>query len=217
MKPKPTTDNKKLPLFQLVIDDNDDIEGINAISLVSEPAIEVPFIMLAKDNANSVPLKFAIASQEKRILFGPVLVPYDPKTGQGTLIYRRDFNVEGDANVFFSADDVEKIVQRFFHQRNDQNVNLEHALAVDGATLYQSFISDKENGINPKQFEDLPDKTFFVTYKVYDDDLWQSCKAGVWTGFSLEGFFNSILIKNKKQLTEDEVLQKIYDLLEQLP
>jgi hypothetical protein len=201
---KPTTPNQKLPLFQLVIDDNDDLEGINAISLVEQPAIEIPFIMMGKDTQ---PVKFAIASQEKQILFGPVLVPGQP-------IYRRNFTIDGDANVFFSADDVEKIVQKFFRQKNEGNVNLEHALSVDGAVLYQSFISDKENGIDPKQFADLPDKTFFVAYKVYDEDLWQSCKEGIFTGFSLEGFFDSVHIKNMIQPTDEQILQRLIDMLE---
>jgi hypothetical protein len=203
MKPRPTTKNKKLPVYQLVINKDEEIEGINAISLVADPAIEVPFLAFSND------VKFEIESEDQQILFGPVLIP-------GQLIYRSNFELGEDANVFFSAEDVEFIVQTFFKNNNERNVNLEHSLAVEGATLYQSFISDKENGINPKQFENLPDHTFYVKYKVYNETLWQSCKNGEFTGFSLEGFFDTIHISNSREYTNEEIMERIIKLLEKV-
>jgi len=195
---------KKLPVYRLIIDPHDDVEGIDAISFVTEPAIEVPFLKFAYERE---PLKFAIADEDQQVILGPVLIP-------NKMIYRKNFEGNEEANVYFAPEDVELIVQKFFKQKNEGNINLEHSLVVDGgAYLYQAFISDKENGINPKQFEDLEDKTFFAKYKVTDPDLWQSVKEGVFTGFSLEGFFNSIEIKQSVQLSDEEILQKVIELL----
>ncbi len=197
---------KKLPLFQLVIDDNDELEGINCISLVSEPAIEVGWVAMSKEPKE---IKFEVSDKEKRVILGPVLIPGKP-------IFRKDFTVDGDADVFFSAEDVEKIVQKFFRQKNESNVDLEHTLQIDGAVLYQSFISDKENGIDPSQFKDLPDKTFYVAYKIYDDDLWNSIKEGVFTGFSLAGFFDSIQVKQSKEKTDEELVLELQEVVNDL-
>lgn len=200
---KKDSKKKKIPVYQLVIDDNsEEMEGMTAISLVSAPAIEVGWVAMSKE-----PVKFEVQDQEKRVILGPVLVP-------GMEIYRKDFDGNPEAYVFFSADDVEKIVQKFFQQGNEKNVTLEHALSISGGFLYQAFLSDKEHGINPSQFADLPDKTFFAAYKITDDDLWQSIKDGIFTGFSLEGFFDSLLIKQSRELTDYERLKRLLALFE---
>ena len=54
-------------------------EGVFAISLVENHAIEIDFIALSKENA----LKLAEVSEEKRLLISAVLIPNQP-------IYRRD-------------------------------------------------------------------------------------------------------------------------------
>ena len=204
---------KKLPLYKLVINDENK-EGIDCISLVSDPAIEVPWIAMHKQN-ESHEIQFAVDNVEQQTILGPVLIP-------GIPIFRRNFTIDEngvgqDAEVYFDAEDVESIVQKFFKMQNESNVDLEHnGLKINGAFLYQSFISDKANGINPKQFADLPDKTFYAKFKVVDPELWTSIKQGVFTGFSLAGFFDSIPIKQSMDKTEQELLYELYDLLEKI-
>ena len=62
---------KKPKLVELLIDETEDIFGIQAISLVANPAIERGWVALNKDNF----LSLAKIDEEKRMLVGVALVP----------------------------------------------------------------------------------------------------------------------------------------------
>ena len=80
-------------IVELILDD-EEITGIEAISVVENPAIEEDFIALKNEE-----IKLAEVSAEKRILLGALLIPNKP-------IYRR----KGDEEyyIYFSKDTVEK-------------------------------------------------------------------------------------------------------------
>ena len=75
-----------MKIVELIIDEEAEVFGIEAISLVDRPAIELDFVAL-KDQK----LTFAEVDNDKRILMGPALVPDKP-------IYRK--NAEGE---FYAA------------------------------------------------------------------------------------------------------------------
>ena len=81
-------------IVELVIDENDDVSGIEAISVVESPAIEEDFIALKNQE-----FKLAEVDKEKRILMGAALVPNKP-------IYRR--SGEDEYYIYFSKDTVRK-------------------------------------------------------------------------------------------------------------
>lgn len=88
-----------LPLYRLVITDNEEgEEEVDYVALVEYPAIQKNFI--AFNNR----LKF-VANEEQRVVSGPLMIADLP-------IYRRDD--EGEYYVLFTADEIKKIVQRFF-------------------------------------------------------------------------------------------------------
>ena len=58
-----------MKLIELILDDNDAI-GVEAISVVENPAIESDFIAL-----NSQGIKLAEINKEKRLLMGALLIP----------------------------------------------------------------------------------------------------------------------------------------------
>ena len=62
-----------LDIFEGKIKSSD--EGIFAISLVDDPAIDIDFVCFSKDN-NIV--KFSIQSEEERIITGPIMIPDYP-------------------------------------------------------------------------------------------------------------------------------------------
>ena len=70
-----------MKIVELILDENQEMSGIDAISIVESPAIEEDFIAL---KSNEIKLKEI--SKEKKILMGPLLIPNKP-------IYR---NNEGD-------------------------------------------------------------------------------------------------------------------------
>jgi hypothetical protein len=57
-------------IVELIIDEEAEMYGIDAISIVDRPAIELDFIALKEAR-----LQFAETDTDKRILMGPALVP----------------------------------------------------------------------------------------------------------------------------------------------
>lgn len=194
----------ELPIFELKISDdiNDDAE-VNFVSLVDRPAIQRNW------NAFKEKYKFEIASEEKRIISGPLMLSDTP-------IFRSD-NTHGDYYVMFSKDTIFKIAQKFFKKGYQANVNLMHdpSQKVDGVVMFESFISDAERGIQPmKGFEDAPDGSWFGSFKVDSEDTWAKVKRGDVKGFSVEGVFEYTKTKSKDQEMLDQIkkiLQAISD------
>ena len=61
---------KDFKVIELVLDEENEISGIQAISIVDDPAIEEEFIALASQD-----VKLAQVDEEKKILMGPALIP----------------------------------------------------------------------------------------------------------------------------------------------
>ena len=62
-----------MDIIELFIDEEDEVSGIDAVSLVENPAIEEDFVAL-----KSLEYKFAEVDKEKRIIMGAALVPNKP-------------------------------------------------------------------------------------------------------------------------------------------
>ena len=71
-----------MKIVELILDEEQEVTGVEAISIVENPAIEEDFIAL-KDQE----LKLAEIDKEKKILMGALLIPNKP-------IYRK--NKEGE-------------------------------------------------------------------------------------------------------------------------
>jgi hypothetical protein len=189
----------ELPLYELVINDEDDESGVDFISLVDKPAIKRNWIAFSEQQ------KFSFKSdQEKRIISGPAMIPNE-------LIYRKD--KEGkEYNVVFSEETIKKIVEKYFKSQYTTNFNLQHkkSLLAQGVYLIESFVIDEERGINaPKGFEDLPNGSWFISCKVDNDEIWNDfIKEGVFKGFSVEGFFQEKQVKETKS-EELELLEML--------
>ena len=77
-------------------------------------------------------------------------------------------------------------------------------------TMFESFISDKDRGISAMRgFEDTPDGSWFGSFKIEDDNVWQMVKDGDIKGFSVEGIFEY----TKKESKEEQVLNSIKKIL----
>lgn len=171
---------KKLPIFNLEITNEDDSDvEVDFVALVDRPAIERQF--LAFKDAKQ---KFAIQDEEERVISGPLMLADTP-------IYRNDQN--GEYYVQFSKDTIKRIALKFFRKGYQQNVNLMHdsGSTVSGLTMFESFIKDSKRGIKAMQgFEDVPDGSWFGSFKVENDEVWQMIKDEKVRGFSVEGVFN---------------------------
>jgi hypothetical protein len=171
---------KDLPIYDLIIsEDPASEEEVSFIALVDKPAIERNFLAF-----RDIKAAFAIQDDEQHIISGPLIVA-DQK------IYRRD--ERGEFFVVFPRETVKAIAIKYFKKGYQANVNLMHdsGQVVGGVTMFESWIKDSERGIPGMQgFEDLPDGSWFGSFKVDNQQVWERIKSGEVKGFSVEGVFN---------------------------
>jgi hypothetical protein len=199
-----------MEVFELFIDEESMESGIQAISIVENPAIEEDFVALS---AHKVEL--AEVDKEKRILMGPALIP-DKK------IYRR--NGEDEYYIFFSEDTVRKASELFLSRGNQNNSTLEHEYSLKGMSVVESWIVEDEQKDKSALYNlGMPKGTWMVSVKVNNEEVWQEfVKTGRVRGFSIEGYFSDSSDRPKESVEEDlcadcfEELQAEYALLEVL-
>ena len=187
------------PLLRLTI--NGDEDGVNIISLVEFPAVERNFIQLSKE------VKLSL-NDEKKELLGVALIPDFP-------IYRADEN--GEYYITFSAEAIRKAAIDFYKKLNVNMADVEHSHDMEnGITYFQSLIIDKENGICPTAFKDLPDGTWIVGCKVDNDAVWNAVKSGEVKGFSIDGYFHAEPEKQEEKPEEKSTIDSLDDLFDWL-
>jgi hypothetical protein len=149
---------------------------------------------------------FSVVNSEERIVVGPAMIPDMP-------IYRKDET--GEYYVFFDKKTIETIALKFYSKGFQQSANEMHMKPIEGVTFFQSWIADESKGIpKMKQFEDLPDGTWFLGAKIMNDETWAKVKDGTFRGFSVEGMFDMTEIKMRK--SADEIIYKLREMLKDL-
>ena len=183
-------------IVELIIDDKDETSGIDAVSVVSSPAIEENFIAL---NKHEVQLKQI--DEEKRLLMGAALVP-------NKQIYRVNDKQE-EYYIFFSENTVRKASELFLKRSNQNNATYEHKDKLSGMSVVESWIiEDTKQDKSAKYGFDLPVGTWMISMKVDNDEVWQDVKEGKVKGFSIEGYFAD-KYEMKAELSEEELIEKI--------
>ena len=181
-----------MKLYDISIDPTDFETGLNAISLVEYPAVEVDFLAFAKDE--SAVLQFA--DEERHIITGIALLADTP-------IYRIAPD-KTEYYVRFTKDCIRQLVEKYFKFGLTNSVNIEHKdnQFVDGVTMLESYIIDKERGICPSEFASAPDGSWVVSYKVSNLDVWNKIKSGEVKGFSVQGLFR--IIETKLEMSSNK-------------
>lgn len=166
-----------MKIVELILDENEELNGIEAISIVENPAIEEDFVALKSDE-----IKLAEVSEEKRILMGALLIPNKP-------IYRR--SGEDEYYIYFSKDTVLKASQMYLMKGNQNNSTLEHQYSLNGLSLVESWIVEDEVHDKSRKYDmKVPMGTWMGTVKVNNEDVWNDyVKTGKVKGFSIEGYF----------------------------
>lgn len=176
-------------IVELILDDQE-ITGIEAISVVENPAIEEDFIALKNEE-----IKLAEVSGEKRILLGALLIPNKP-------IYRR----KGDDEyyIYFSKDTVEKASQLYLQNGNQNKATLEHQHSINGLTLVESWIVEDEKHDKSRMYGlNVPVGTWMGAVKVNNEEIWeQFVKTGKVKGFSIEGYFADRMERPKEPIND---------------
>ena len=202
-------------IIELVIDLEDfefDDLGVEIMSLVDRPAIEVNWMafkqeeieeiedlestklyeflkaaldILEEEESESTTKKFWAFSEDEdqRIITGPAMLP-------GQLIPRKD-ELGNIFHVYFSEETIKNIAKKFMADSNLNNTDVNHdENVVQENTLLESWIVEDPAMDKSKALGfDVPKGTWMVSYKINNEETWRKIKAGELNGFSVEGAF----------------------------
>ena len=193
-------------IVELILDEDQEDAGVEAISVVESPAIESDFVAL-----NSEEIKLAEVSKEKKILLGALLIPNKP-------IYRT--GDEGDYYIFFSKDTIVKASQMYLKNGYQNNSTLEHDQTLNGLTLVESWIVESETQDKSRKYGlNVPIGTWMGAVKVNNDEIWKEyVKTNKVKGFSIEGYFADKMESPKENIKEemskdDKIINEIKNIL----
>ena len=168
-------------VIELIIDEEQEFSGIEAISIVDKPAIQEDFIALSKQDK----VQLADVDTDKRILMGAALIP-------NKNIYRQDSEEEEGYYIYFSEETVKKASELFLIEGNQNKSTLEHQAELSGLSVVESWIVEDEVHDKSRKYGlEMPVGTWMVSMKVNNEDVWQDyVKTGAVKGFSIEGYFS---------------------------
>ena len=173
-----------------VLFNEEENEGVYAVSLVSDPAIGVQFVTLSKQKE----IKLATINEEQRILLGAVLIPDQP-------IYRVQDGHE--FNIVFPKETIKKVQHNFSQQGYQNNSTIEHSgEQIQNVTFVETWI--KEDEVHDKSVMhgfNEPVGTWFAAMKVNNDEIWNDyVKTGKVKGFSIDGVFDMERVNLKTEI-----------------
>ena len=196
---------KTTAIVELIIDESNESLAIDAISLVSAPAIEENMVYMSKAKNN---LTLAKIDSEKQEIISPALIPLKS-------IYRYDADTDSDYYVYFSKDTVKKCAYSYLKNNKHHKATYEHKDRVSGVLTVESWIiEDSKTDKSTLYGYSLPKGTWMVKMSITNEDLWSKIKAGELKGLSIEGFFTSKYeAMQKKEPTNEEILNALNEII----
>ena len=180
---------------------NDETQGVYALSVVENPAMEDEWIALSEHPQK---IELAQVDEEKRLLLGAALIP-------NKRIYR-NIN-DNEFEMFFKEETIERLSHNFFKQQNNNNSSLEHELKLEGMSVVESWtVTNPKTDKSVNFGKEYPRGTWVTMMKVDNDEVWAKVKNGEIKGFSIDALLGleQINLKTEIQMTE-EVKKNIVD------
>jgi hypothetical protein len=153
-------------------------------------------------------MSFSVFNAEQKLVVGPAMIP-DKK------IIRRN-EITGEIYyVYFTAETIKKLQQKFMQEKLLDKTNVEHGRKfLNNVDVVESWIvDDREKDKQQVYGMDYPKGTWMITMKVNDDTTWEKVKDGKLKGFSVQGYF---LEKAKFSQLNNEILNEIKNILSQV-
>ena len=197
--------SKITKIVELIIADSNQEMTIDAISLVTNPAIEQDFVYMKKHKNN---LTFAKIDEEKRMVISPALIP-------NKQIFRHDPNTDSNYYVYFSVDTVRRASELYLKHNNHHSATYQHEENVKGILTTESWIKSGDQDKSNLYGYDLPLGTWFVTMRIDNDEMWQKIKEGELRGLSIEGYFIDKMQKMSETIkpTNEEILSALNEII----
>jgi len=198
---------KTTSIVELVIADDSEELAIDAISLVTSPAIEQDFVYFGKEKNN---LTFAKVDEEKRMLVSPALIP-------NKQIFRHNPNTDSDYYVYFSPETVRKASELYLKHNNHHKATYQHQDRVSGVLTVESWIiEDTKLDKSTLYGYSLPVGTWMVKLKISNDEIWSKIKDGELKGLSIEGYFTDKMEQmSEKAPSNEEILAALNEIIKQ--
>jgi len=186
--------NNNLKIYDAKLDDAGML-GIEAISLVSMPAIEQNFVALSDQKVLQ-----AKVDEVRQMVYGPILIP-------DQLIYRKNDKTGEEYYIRYSADVIRQAAQGFMKKGNQSQVTIEHEYSVQGITFVEFWIKDyDQDKSNPLGFN-LPVGTLFGGAKIDDPKFYELATNGALKGFSIEAWFD--FSESEEQMIAQAIAQAL--------
>ena len=195
-------DVKKIKKYKVGIDSETE-----AISMVTEPAIESDFVFLSKDKAI---VKEAFSNDEKHMVYGAVLRPDFP-------IYRNDG--ENEYYLEFTSESIERMARDYMMNYRQGNVTIQHEEYANEVFMVESWIKqdmDKDKSVSVGLDKSLPIGTWFCGFYVNNNDVWERIKSGELKGFSVEAMIDLEDFAKVKKEDEFEMNETFWDKLKSI-
>lgn len=189
-----------MKIYKVRIDDDDQL-GMDAISLVEYPAVEVDFLAFSNEGQK---MDFTQFNEEKREITGVVCLADTP-------ILRKNDKL-GIHCIVFDKDTIKQMMLKYFKNGLGNQVNIEHqGPMIEGLTMIESYVKDSSRNIAPIEFQDVTDGSWIATFKVENDEVWNQIKEQhTLRGFSLQGYFS---YGSEVKLSEDDYDTWLEDII----
>jgi hypothetical protein len=196
---------RELKTVEMVIDDENE-NGVNALSLVTTPANEDETILLSKqsqevnlsDLMNDINMvELAEVNNEEQLIMGLILSP-------DVLIYRRNAKTKEEYNITFSKETVKKAAHLYMKNLNNNNATVEHTKdKISGVTLVETWmVRDSKNDTSNTFGKEYNTGSWVGILKVHEKDKWEEYKNNGTTNISLEGVFTPKEVETKLSATD---------------
>ena len=147
------------------------------VSLVKSPAIESTLLKFSNEENETL----YFANDEKQIIYSVAMIP-------NKMIFRK--NVQGEpANVFYTAETIEKFQQNYFRKNANSGTNINHAeFNTDGIYPFENWIVQNSEVDKSKELGlSAPNGSLVMGFKIDNPTVWNEVKSGNLDGLSVEG------------------------------
>jgi flagellar basal body rod protein FlgC len=195
-----------MKLYELTLSD-ENLQGVNCISVVGDPAIESSFVALSKENKKFL---FKEVDKKKLTLMGVIMKP-------NKIIKRVDEETNENYEVFFSANTIKRISQLYFKNSNHKVFNLEHNSQdkLQGYLTESWIVEDVEKDKSAIYNLNADVGDWVGTLKFDNEDEYNRALLSG-TGFSIEGMFKAKVTIKKANMDFNTMKNEVVNELKSL-
>jgi hypothetical protein len=146
---------------------------------------------------------FSVFNAEQRIVVGPAMIP-------DKMIIRRN-EITGEIYyVYFTAETIKKLQQKFMQEKLLDKTNIEHGRKfLQDVDVVESWIVEDSTYDKQKVYNmEYPKGTWMIVMKINEPEVWNKVKDGKLKGFSVQGYF-----LEKAKFGSQSVLDEIKSIL----